>query len=353
MPNALRPLLLILLAATGFALVAEGMSRVVPMPNFLGHWSKWEYFRRHKNEIDVLWLGTSHVARDIDNAAIQARLAERGVELEMFNFGLPGMGAYEQDYFLHRILALRSERLKYIFIEGGPIAMGVHPRHIFRNPNDNDTHRSVLWHNGRETGLVLEQIPLLPLPWVDQFDHGFEHLRLFARNVASYGLGTEIKRGLKGVRIDLPWLVEAKGHRSWESTHPDQVERSKDFTAEYERLGPDGVIELIEPDELARHTDLSGLNLDFYRAQYAAAAAHGVTLVYVTMPSSMVCSERPLLAREGVIEEFWHLNQPELYPEFFRVANRWDEEHLNASGIALMTEVLVERLTEYFAGQRD
>lgn len=347
----LRSVLLILTAALGFGLVAQGMSRLIPMPNFLGHWSKWEYYRHHRHGLDALWIGTSHIARDVDNPTIQARLAGRGMHLEMFNFGIPGMNAYEQDYMLQRILALGSRRLKYVFIEGGPIAMGVHPRHIFRSPDDNDTHRSAMWHTPRQTAKVLDQVWLLPLPWVDRLDHAYQHLRIMGRNLSSYGLGREIRRGLRGVRIDHPWLEETGGFRTWADTHPDQPVHSHEFARLAAELGEEALLTLIPPDRLATHTDLSGLNLDFYRQQYAAAKAAGVTLIYVVMPGSTASSERPLLHREGVIPVLWNFNDPGRYPEFFRVRNRWDEEHLNADGIALMTDLLTEYLAAYLAGR--
>ena len=344
MPTVLRSLLLVLLAAAGFTLVAEGMSRMIPMPNFLGHWSKWEYFKRNQHEIEAVWLGTSHVARNIDNPAIEAALAERGLELEMFNFGIPGMGAYEQDYMLNMILSLEPEALRYVFIESGPIAMGVHPRHIFRGPTDNDTQRSVMWHTARQTRKVLEQVPLLPISWIDRVDHAFEHARLLCRNFSSYGLGREIKRGLRGVSVEHDWLVETKGFRTWASTHPDQVERSAAFVELAAELGETGLIQQTPPDALATHTDCSGLNVAFYREQQALAERHGVRLVYVTMPGSMVSSERPVLAREGVLETLWEFNRPDLYPELFEVRHRWDSEHLNQAGIDLLTPLVVERI---------
>lgn len=346
----LRSVLLLLTAALGFGLVAQGMSRLIPLPNFLGHWGKWEYYRHHRHELDALWIGTSHVARNVDVRAVQAQLAERGTDLEMFNFGIAGMNAYEQDYMLQRLLALGSRRLKYVFIEGGPIAMGVHPRNIFREPDDNDTHRSAMWHTPRQTKKVLDQIWLLPLGWVDRLDHAFQHLRIMGRNLSSYGLGREIRRGLRGVRIDLPWLEETRGFRTWAETNPDQVVHSHPFAVRAAELGDEAVLTLIQPDRLATHTDLSGLNLDFYRQQYAAAEAAGVTLVYVVMPGWTASSERPLLHREGVIPVLWNFNDPERYPELFRVRNRWDEEHLNAEGIALLNDLLTEHLAAFLAG---
>jgi hypothetical protein len=345
LPSVLRPILLAACAAAAFTVVAAAASRLVPMPDALGHWSKWEFYRTHKEEFDAVWIGTSHVLRDVDNPSIERRLAERGIELEMFNFGIAGAGTYEQDYLLHRILALRSKRLKYVFLEGGPIAMGTHPRHIFRSPEDNNTLRSVMWHTPRQTSKVLAQVALLPVSARKKLESAFEHLRLLGRHLVNYGLGPEIKRGFEGVDLDRPWLVEQRGFESCDGQH------SAEFAATAERLGPQAVLSLEPADELARHADLSGLNVEFYEQQYAAAEPLEVTIVHLQIPGSLESTEHPVLHREGVISRLWNFNLPEEYPELFCVGHRWDEEHLNAEGVRLFTDHLVEKIAELVAEQ--
>jgi hypothetical protein len=244
---------------------------------------------------------------------------------------------------LHRLLALRSERLKYVFLEGGPIAMGLHPRHIFRSPEDNDTLRSVMWHTPAQTDKVLDQVWLLPVSPVKKLDFAFEHLRILGRHLASYGHGPEIARGFEGVRLDEPWLVELRGFEPCDEVH------SEEFAATAEALGPDALLGLEGPDELATHRDLSGLNVEFYELQYAAAEPQGVTIVHVQIPGSLESEEHPVLEREGVIALLWNFNLPEQYPELFRVAHRWDKEHLNARGVELFTDLLVERIAALVA----
>jgi hypothetical protein len=341
--SALRSLLLFACAAVGFSLVAGATARLVPMPNALGHWAKWKFLEQHRDEFDAVWIGTSHVLRDVDNPSIERRLAEQGIEMAMFNFGIAGMGTYEQDYILHRLLALRPERLRYIFLEGGPIAMGLHPRHIFRSPEDNDTLRSVMWHTPVQTAKVLDQVWILPVSLPKKLDFAFEHLRLLGRHLANYGQGPEIVRGLEGVRIDEPWLVELRGFETCDEVH------SEEFAATAEQLGSDAPLGLELPDELATIRDLSGLNVEFYERQYAAAEPLGVTIVHVQIPGSLESNEHPVLHREGVIALLWNFNLPEEYPELFRVAHRWDEEHLNAEGVALFTDLLVERIAALVA----
>jgi hypothetical protein len=135
-------------------------------------------------------------------------------------------------------------------------------------------------------------------------------------------------------------LVEQRGFESCDEHH------SAEFGPEAERLGPQALLALEPADELARHADLSGLNVEFYERQYAAAEPLDVTIVHLQIPGSLESTEHPVLHREGVISLLWNFNLPEQYPELFRVAHRWDAEHLNAEGVRLFTDHLVRRIAE-------
>ena len=142
-------------------------------------------------------------------------------------------------------------------------------------------------------------------------------------------------------------LVEQRGFQACETFH------SEEFVATAAELGRDGILALEPADALATHHDLSGLNVAFYASQYAAADPLGVTIVHIQIPGSLESSEHPVLHREGVISELWNFNLPEEYPELFRVGHRWDKEHLNADGVDLFTDLLVERIAALVAEEPD
>jgi len=332
-----RPLTQSLLAALGFASVALGVRALVPWPEEQLLWRKWEYFAEHKDEFDAVWIGTSLVFRDVDVPAIDAALRERGHALHSFNFGIGGMGTFEQDFVLHRLLELEPARLKYVFYEGGPVGLGIHPRHVFQTPGDTNTMRSTYWHDGPQTAKVLRQIPHLPVsPW-RRLDLAFTHARLFGRKLANYGFGTEVKRGLEGFEPG-PLLTERRGFQPYREPHEDAFQPMLDDPATF-----DEVVAAI-PAANAMPLRLEDLDLSTHRAQYAAAEARGARLVYVALPGSIGDPERQFLHAQGVIPTLWDFSSPAEYPELFRIEHRWDVDHLNPDGVPLLTAYLVERV---------
>jgi hypothetical protein len=328
---------LFLLTALGFASVSFALRRIVPWPEDQGLWRKWEYFREHKDEYNVVWIGTSVVFRDVDVPAIDAALAERGHDFRSFNFGIGGMGTYEQDFVLHKLLELEPTDLEYVILEGGPVGLGVHPRHIFQTPGDTNTMRSTFWHDARQTGKVLRQMPHLALsPW-RKFELSFTHARLLGRKLSSYGFGPEIERAFEGFEPG-PMLLERHGHLPYRELH---FEGFLDDPEVYHEL-----IAAI-PEASALPVTLDDLDLATHRAQFAAAESRGVELIYIALPGSVGDPERQFLHAEGVIPTLWDFSQPSEYPDLFRIEHRWDEDHLNPTGVPYLTALLVERVTQH------
>ena len=338
----MRPLLLTLLASIGFACTAALFRRAVPWPDDQALWVKWEYFAAHKDEFDAVWIGSSLVLRDVDVHAIDAGLGAAGLPLRSFNFGVGGMGTYEQDFLLHRVLELEPARLRYVFLEGGPVGLGTHPRHIFQSPGDTNTIRSAFWHDRVQTRKVLGQVRRLPVGLLAKLDLGFTHLRLFGRKLASYGMGPEIPRGLEGPPTPGPMLNEDRGFRPYPEPHgADFAEpgASEAFAALVAEI----------PAVHGRDLELGELHTAVHAAQYEAVAQRGARLIYVNLPASIGTPERPFLHRAGVIEALIDFNRPLEYPELFAFEHRWDKDHLNRAGVALITPLMIERLVALIA----
>ena len=307
---------------------------MVPWPDDQALWQKWAYFAAHKDEFDAVWIGTSLVLRDVDVPAIERALAEAGVELHAFNFGMGGMGTYEQDFLLNRLLELEPARLKYVFLEGGPVGLGIHPRHIFQSPGDLDTFRSVYWHDWAQTGKVLGQTWRLPVGLLTKLDLAFTHLRLCARKFANYGLGPQVPRFLEGPGEPSAIMSEYLGFRPYPEPHGPEF---TDPAAYAQR-----VLE-VEAQNRAP-LELEELHTGVHAAQYAAVRSRGAELIYLCLPASIGEPERPFLHAQGVIPWLFDFSQPSEHPELFRFEHRWDEDHLNRYGVALLTPLLVERI---------
>lgn len=335
----MRPLFLLLLAALGFVSVSLAVRAIVPWPVDQGLWAKWVYFQQHKDEFDAVWIGSSLTLRDVDVPAIDAALAERGHELHSFNFGVGGMFTFEQDFVLHKLLELEPANLKIVILEGGPVRFSAHPDDMLQTRRVTNTMRGTYWHDTTRMGHFLRQAPHVSMSLWGKIALGFTHLRLLGRRFSNYGFGPEIPRTLRDFEPG-PWLVERRGFHPYKEPHGQDVQPLLRNPAAFEAL-----LAQIQGAN-ATPMELDDIDLGMHRAQYAAAEARGIELVYLALPGSVGDPERQFLHREGVIPVLWDFSLPTEYPELFRLEYRWDKDHLNPDGVKVMTPFLVQRMVQ-------
>ena len=345
------------LSVASFAGVAQLQQPLVPWPEGFGLPAKMEYFVRHKDEFDVLYVGTSRFVRGVDNKLIDERLAERGIEVRSFNLAVGGMGSFEQDYLLHWALSHRPARLKWIFYEGGPIGMGVRDDHIFRNPDNTWSEREVYWHTPVETWRVLGAIARLPVTTWRKLELALTHVQLFGWKFVNYGRGGSFLRERRKSAHELgQWndtmaeLEQARGHQGLETATKGRNSRERK-----ELLSDPAAFEArmaAIPAENRASVPLEEVNLELYRAQFRDAQAHGARLVYVVAPQYESSPERLRLHEAGVIPELLNYNDPERYPELFRIENRFDKGHLNRQGVILFSERLARDIGDLIEAER-
>lgn len=112
-------------------------------------------YRRHTDDYDTLFIGTSRVLRGIDPRVFDRRMAELGRPTRSYNFGLNGMGFLEQLHLVDWILDQHRAggALRWLFIEPTErdavmrlVGKDAHKVNLF-------TMRSVYWHGTKETEL--------------------------------------------------------------------------------------------------------------------------------------------------------------------------------------------------------
>ena len=92
-----RPIACMVLALAGFAGTASLVRAWVPLPSRGAISDKLEYFFEHGGEYDAVLFGTSRIVGGVDPLVLESELARFGIELKVFNLGLPAVGAYEVD----------------------------------------------------------------------------------------------------------------------------------------------------------------------------------------------------------------------------------------------------------------
>jgi hypothetical protein len=94
-----------------------GRARWLDPPRCTALESKWRDFERDADAYDVVFIGTSHIQRHIDPRAIDRTLADQGIALRSYNFGLPKMSLVECAQLIDRIAERRPRRLKLVVLE--------------------------------------------------------------------------------------------------------------------------------------------------------------------------------------------------------------------------------------------
>ncbi len=104
-----------------FCLAAIGLSNtlryVSPEPYIPVLSDKMHYFQEHKNEFDVIFIGSSHIYRDINPIIFDTELSKYNFKYKSFNFGVSSMNLIEQRFLLKNILNEKPKNLKYVFVE--------------------------------------------------------------------------------------------------------------------------------------------------------------------------------------------------------------------------------------------
>ncbi len=335
------------LAIATFLATAAAIRGAVPWPEEYGLRPKGEWFLDHKDEFDVLFVGTSRTFRGIDPRVVDAELAAAGVSgahgpLRSFNFGVGGMLRFETDYVLDQLLAERPARLRVVVVEGDPWD----PATDFLN--NTWSSRSVFWHDFERTRLALHSVQLMDIPLGKQWSMSWIHLQLFAMKMFNMGQGTRIPASWFGESVDpfqrslsYAQIAEAAGYQPYEAftaPGPTTWDQQLDRDPEHAR----SIMGRVRTSN-ERPADLERYNLRALEAQKARIRGAGAAMVVLLIPADLGGSEEEALAQRGDVEHLIDFNRPELYPQYWARGARIEDFHLTRpSAIELSKAVAAE-----------
>lgn len=338
------------LCLTGFLAAGALVGSLVPWPEEYGLRSKFEYFAAHKDEFDVVYIGSSRVFRAFDPEVFDATLAERGRPLSSFNMGVGGMLSFEQDFVLQRLLELEPARLRWAFLEGGEWDPD------FDYSFNVYSWRSVFWHALPQTLDVLQAAWHDPVSAERRWEIVRTHAALFLSRLTNYGMGKEILAAWQGPAVDVrgrslgpeelalgrgfePADVQAQQAGAFQK--PEEIWTDLDYYhRRVEKIVSDGASRE-DPPALAR------VPARALERQLGAARERGVELVYVLPPGLEGAPVRQALHRRGDIPALLDFNRPERYPQLFDVEQRFDPKHLNRRGAEEFSRLLADAFLEH------
>jgi hypothetical protein len=357
MKSAARPLLLAALAVGAYLLVTATIRPHVPLPEgYFGLRAKFEAFAAHRDEYDAVYIGSSRSYRAFRPDVIDPLLSRPGRPFRSYNLSMAGMGDFEADALLGRVLALEPARLSWIVIE----VPGWRPRAGMQQLQ-HLTGRMVSWHTPRQTGLALLSVYRMSagsmsngLSWEPLRIAGI-HLGHLARWQANLGLGPRlwgalVKGPSEALRVARRTFLEQGGYQALEEGYADQMtlgrprpflKRRQRFLEDLDRYQAE-VMRQAKRSSPSRSDPDPSYNFLALESQKRRIAEAGARVVYAVLP---VLTWDPLpqqLALGGHLPAVIDLSQPDLHPELFEVESRFDWEHLSERGARIFSRRFAE-----------
>lgn len=343
-PRRLRkaPLYLLIFAAF-FAVTARGIRGWIPMPPHYDLQDKLRYFEEHKDEFDVVFLGSSATFRNFVPTVIDEELAAAGHEVRSFNFGIVGFRSFETDFMLRWILDSEPARLKWIVLEPPPFD----PPFDYTQIQASKTELAVHSHTFEQTLLMIRSVWLADLPTKTKYDETIRHLKLLGMNLGNIGRG--------------PAAVTAHLERDPDWLAPDWLANDRGFQAVEDRPGfqeptpdkdPMADRDAYRAQAIAMEAkNRGGASLERYnytalRRQIAAMRDAGIEPIYCLSPMVFAMPEAMALDAEGELPNFLPFHLPKTYGNLFRPELRIDMTHLRREGAVEFSRVLAPKLAE-------
>lgn len=329
--KALRPAALALVFFAALFGAGSLLARVRPLANVPVAWEKFAHFSAHSDDYDVIFIGTSRVYRGIIPARFDAITAAAGVPTHSFNFGIDAMRPPEDGFIIDQLLALRPRKLRWVFIELGPL-------HTEFGERDPESVRVVHWHDWPRTvlvcrGLLAPKGRLIRLRSLlfgnandrARFRHALTHLRLCAMRTLNLGRARAV--------LD-----------SWDAAKSAPL--GDGFaTTPVQRMTPEATAEYLR-DAAARtprRSDLDPASCLALDRLVAGIRRAGAEPIFINSPRLSGSPIHP--ANHPGVPVLDFMDQ-RAWPELYAPEIRSDSTHLNALGADVYSRVVARRFIE-------
>lgn len=303
-----------------------------PFPKAPGVYEKYLHFRKHLDDYDVLFVGSSRFYHAIIPQRFEERVAAAsGQKVRAFNIAFDAMQPPESYFFLREILALKPQGLQWVFFEAGPMETRIYPgRPLLRD---------VYWHDVTHTRLVLQAIGRESISMREKSRRATEHAAFALTCLTNADLGAQWLRP----RLGLEKRDQDKRYRppkDWADTagyaqlHEARLVTDKKLWRYLQKVaerapGPPLTVPAFWRRELERVVK--------------EIRAIGAQPIFVNPPS--------VQGREnywGYPEDvpLFRFQDSTKFPELFEAAHHYDQGHLNHEGAEILTDLLSARFVE-------
>lgn len=301
---------------------------------------KLEFLANHKDEYDVLFLGSSRTYQQVMPSVFDGVMIDSGYSIKSFNMGITALTTPEFYFYLQNILKLNPANLKWIFFEFID---------NFNVPSNNlNTTRVIAWHTPKQTLWICHNILKLDLNPLKKIEYIYNHIIPLLYHLLNAGKAANLIRNFIGF--------------------PEEIKLDK-----VSPLGPmkDGHVpsEMLDGRIQGRIVFLK--NLESYQKSVESLKEKNINSQNLTHSKDKLIKEMikliedfgytPLLLKppsisqeEYLIREVYQkniqifkFNDPNKFPEFYEIMTRFDRDHMTKKGSELYTKLLAQKFIIY------
>ncbi len=154
---------------------------------------KFAYFAAHKDEYDLVFVGSSRVLNQLSPKTFDSQMASAGRPCRSFNLGFAGMFLPECSFLIDQVRALHPSRLRAMVVELSNPA----PRHDAEHPL---TERDIYWHHFAPTLLAVSAVWTDPDSLATSWERTVQvwlQAATFTRCIVHLGYGPQIITDLR------------------------------------------------------------------------------------------------------------------------------------------------------------
>jgi len=331
-----RPSLAVLVWALSFWAACQGLAWALELENGSAlpadelPRAKMEAFLELRDEVSLVFVGSSRIYRQLDTAVVDRRMEERGCPTRSFNFGMSGMWLPESLFYVDWILDRRPRSLRTLVLELQKLDSDIVEPNRF-------SPRVVHWHDLAATRVAVEGILDGERPRREKLQEVADHLHHGLMEAVNLGMALRAtKEALGQGTAPKPDQVGARGD-GYLPLEDDPYFR-ENYERRRQRLLDDPRFQNTFFERVRRYRaapaeeDPSAAELRVLRRIAARVRAAGVQPVFLRLPPD----SEPLPGFAGALRvdpdlpPLLNFADPARYPELYRFLGLYDLNHLRA-----------------------
>lgn len=301
--------------------------------------SKYEYFIKHKDEYDTIFIGSSRICNQIVPDVFDRAMNDLGKSTNSFNFGIPAMRALPSYFLLKEILDTSPRNLKWVFIE-------IDLDSVYEPIKNARTTRAIYWHDFNNTLFALKYIfNSEPESLIKKILTSISHLIPYIYNQINVGkMFDEViyqTSSHKQEKLVKSFFLKNDGYYPLDLIQEDSnrqnfLQNLDTYNLEKSKLANKNYEELAQT-QLPSKSKLSLLSLIIKQVEAADAKP-----VFILPPRLETKQELQQAYRQGYIPLFLSFNDPIKFPKLYQVNLRHDKNHLNHEGSEQLTRLIAK-----------